>query len=44
MLELSKEEMEEMLYLHAKENGCVCCDRMAVFAVTLQTLPWRTKK
>lgn len=25
-LNLSKDEMELLLYLHAKENNCVCCD------------------
>lgn len=25
-LSLSKYEMEFLLYLHAKENNCVCCD------------------
>lgn len=26
VLNLSKDEMELLLYLHAKENNCVCCD------------------
>lgn len=25
-LNLSKDELELLLYLHAKENNCVCCD------------------